>query len=515
MRRRWLLLVAVAVAVGVALVLAGRGGKVYSATAQVVAEAETSTTSKAGDVDVQATNVATQVVMLKSRTVALEVSRRLGAKAAKVSAITIGAVGRSRVIDITVESSDPAIARDGATTYAQTFVDLRRAAAVDSLQGAARILLQRVQQAKAQLDDLDSRISSGNKSPAELQALHNQRDAIAAQQNLFQQKYDKSVADAPVAKGSVEMLQAASLPAHANKPRVVRSGLIGLALGLLVGAGAAFLFEVLDDKVKDPADLEQGDLEVLGVVPLDPDWTDSDQARLVSRLRPGSTEAAAYETVGRAVQHAGTRGPLRTLLVVDPVGSEGATTTMANLAVALARSGRRVTCVDCDLRRPRVHEFFSVPVTPGFTTVMLGDVPLSAAYHHVPAGGGAVRVLAAGPAPPHPEEVLQTGRVDELLKALANDTDVVLIDAPAVLAYEDAEVLARRVDGAVVVVGLGVTRRRELTRTVAALEQAGAPVVGIVLNTLPSGHDVGQPTEDDASPPDSEELATAAPRPDQ
>src|SRR5207237_6615610 len=114
--------------------------------------------------------------------------------------------------------------------------------------------------------------------------------------------------------------------------------------------------------------------------------------------------------------------PMHTLQVTSPAAAEGKTTTLANLAVALARAGQRVVMVDCDLRRPRIHDFFGMPNEVGFTSVLLGEVPLAEAVQEIP-GERLLMLLASGLLPPNPSELLASQRTAQVLAALQSESD--------------------------------------------------------------------------------------------
>jgi polysaccharide biosynthesis transport protein len=491
LRRKWLIIVAVLVAVGVSVALSLVSTKIYAASSQILAESQGTVFTQDGAIVSDPTGVATQVEVIRSRPVAIEVSKRLGERGQLVSAVRVSEVGTTRVISIVAESSDREVARDAATTYAKVYVEQRRTAAVDALQETGRVLLQRAQQAKAQLDDLDAKIAAAKGGDP---GLKTQRDAVAAQYTLYQSRYDQSGVDAPLTRGGVQLLQEAALPGGPVRPKPVRNGILALGLGLFVGAGAAFLFEFLDDTVKTSEDVERHSkgANILGVIPAVADWRNRDMARLVTVEDPTAPISEAYRSLRTSLQFIGLRQPLRTLLVTSPMAAEGKTTTLANIAVTLARSGRRVICVDCDLRRPRLHSFFGLSSTTGFTSVLLGDQPLSASLQSVSvSGGGSLRVLASGPLPPNPAELLGTSRVAELLAAVSADADIVLIDAPPLLPITDAVVLSSRVDGVLLVATAQVTSRRHLARAVELLGQAGAETIGIALNGVSSDGEYG------------------------
>jgi capsular exopolysaccharide synthesis family protein len=172
---------------------------------------------------------------------------------------------------------------------------------------------------------------------------------------------------------------------------------------------------------------------------------------------------------------------VRIIQVTSASAQEGKTTTLANLAVAFASSGLRTVAVCCDLRRPRLHEFFDMDNTLGFTSVLLGEVALSAALQPVP-GQERLLLLASGPLPPNPAELLSSSRAADLLRNLAAQADVVLVDSPPVLPVTDSLVLSQRVDSTVLVSSASTTTRKAAARAAEMLQQVNAPLIGAVLN---------------------------------
>jgi len=172
---------------------------------------------------------------------------------------------------------------------------------------------------------------------------------------------------------------------------------------------------------------------------------------------------------------------MQTLQVTSPTAGEGKTTTLANLGVTLATAGKRVVIVCCDLRRPRIHEFFGLSNKVGFTSALVGERPVSAALQAVP-GMPRLRLLASGPLPPNPSELLSSRRAADMFAALGADADIILIDSPPVLPVTDALVLFRHVDATLMVVSAGSTNRKEVAAAMAKVRQVNAPLIGAVLN---------------------------------
>jgi non-specific protein-tyrosine kinase len=196
---------------------------------------------------------------------------------------------------------------------------------------------------------------------------------------------------------------------------------------------------------------------------------------------PRSAAAEAYRTLSTNIQFSSLDTPIRTLLVTSVGPDEGKSIVLANLAVTMAESGKRVVVVDCDLRRPSLHEVFGVSGQPGLTTMVLDE---GAAAPLQESGIGNVRVLASGPLPPNPSELVSSERFRRVLASVASDADIVLLDAPPVAAVTDATILATRVDGVLLVVDSGRTRRDTARRANEQLQRVGAHLLGAVLTNV-------------------------------
>ncbi|MDQ3681377.1 MAG: polysaccharide biosynthesis tyrosine autokinase, partial [Actinomycetota bacterium] len=201
----------------------------------------------------------------------------------------------------------------------------------------------------------------------------------------------------------------------------------------------------------------------------------------VSLADPSSPAAEAYRTLRTSIKFLRLDTAVRLMQVTSPSAAEGKTSTVANLGVALAMAGQRVIVVCCDLRRPRLHESFGLDNTVGLTTVVVGEVALSDALQPVPGATG-LRLLASGPLPPNPAELLSSRRGGDVLSALRDDADIVILDCPPLLPVTDAVVVSALVDATVVVTTANLTKRKELTRAIELLRQADAPLVGTVFN---------------------------------
>lgn len=207
---------------------------------------------------------------------------------------------------------------------------------------------------------------------------------------------------------------------------------------------------------------------------------------LVTLTNPRSPAAEAYRTLRTNLVFSSVDDPIHTLVVTAPTPGTGKSVTAANLAVTLAQGGRRTLLVDCDLRRPVQHTLWGVANEQGLTTMVLEEAAMSEPPL-VETGVADLRLLPSGPLPPNPADLLGSQRMEAVIAALREQADVVIFDAPPVLAVTDAVLLGAKVDGALLVVRSGRTRRDAAARAKEALERVNVRLVGAVLSHVPRG----------------------------
>ena len=208
---------------------------------------------------------------------------------------------------------------------------------------------------------------------------------------------------------------------------------------------------------------------------------------LVTLTDPRSPVSEAYRTLRTNLSFYSLDNPIRTLVVTSSAMGEGKSTTVANLAVTMAQSGRRTILVDCDLRRPSLHTLFDVSEQPGLTNMLLDetDAPLQAT------GVDNLWLLPSGTKPPNPADLLGTQKVDKVIEKLLAQADIVLFDAPPIIAVTDAAVLGAKVDGVLLVISAGKTRRDHAERAKELLEKAKVRIVGVTLTNAPKDSSLG------------------------
>jgi receptor protein-tyrosine kinase len=282
--------------------------------------------------------------------------------------------------------------------------------------------------------------------------------------------------DQPIGPNEIEVLDRAGYPTSPSSPRPFRNLIIGLALGIVLGGGAALVQDSLDRRLKDSEDVENATgMTVLGVVPYE-----MPRELIPAATHPMSVRAEAYRKVRTNLNFATSGRAPKSIVVTSSTSSEGKTSVAVNLAIACARAGQRVALVDADLRRPMVHAFLQLPDHKGLVDILSGTAELADAIQIVQKGR--VAVLVAGSVPANPSELIGSATMLDVIKRLERECDMVIIDTPPVLPVADGLLLSVNVDAVVIVTRLGETTRDRLRRTKEALDNVRANVVGVVPN---------------------------------
>jgi non-specific protein-tyrosine kinase len=201
---------------------------------------------------------------------------------------------------------------------------------------------------------------------------------------------------------------------------------------------------------------------------------------LVTLKNPQSPAAEAYRTLRTNILFSSVDRPVHTLSVTSPSptdGVDGKSAVIANLAVAMAQAGHTTILVDADLRRPEQHTIWNLPNTTGLTSLMLNEnvAPVKVSIENL-------SVLTSGPLPPNPGDLLSAKRMDEIIANLKTQAEYVLFDVPPVLAASDAMLLSTKLDGILLVVKAGNTRRDHAQRAKELLERVNIRIVGVALS---------------------------------
>ena len=276
--------------------------------------------------------------------------------------------------------------------------------------------------------------------------------------------------------------QRASVPEYPVVPKKIRNLALGVVIGSMLGLGLAFLRDLLDNTVKTQETLEDiTGTGAVGYIPLNKELVSTPA---ISFDTDNSATAEAFRKLRTNLQFLTVDHPPRVFVVTSSSPSEGKSTTSINIALALAEAERTVVLVDGDLRRPRLAKYLDVLGSVGVSTVLSGGAALDEVLQQTKFPR--LSVLAAGPTPPNPSELLGSLAAEKMLTELRSRFDYVVIDSAPLLAVTDGAILAAKSDGALIVVKAGTTRRDQLAHAIGMLNDVGATLLGAVLTMMPT-----------------------------
>ena len=481
-RRKWIVVLVVSLATGIAAYVSQRQEPVYMASADVLLRQDNLAGTLTGVAETgsradPARVSQTQADLARVRPLAAQVVRATGVTMTAAELLRNSSVTpktNSDILTFSVESEDPALATRLATAYAREYTSFRRRLDTSAIERARS-------EAQGRL--------------AELEAAGETRSALYAS---LDEKVQLLNTMAALQTSNAYLVEPADA-ADQISPRPVRTGLLALTLSLILGVGLAFLSETLDTRVRSAEEIATRlGLPLLARLPA-PRRKLRKNNRLVAIDEPKSSNAEAFRILRTNLDFVDLDRQARMIMVTSAIEGEGKSTTAANLAVTLARSGRQVVLVDLDTRRPFLYVFFGLRHETGLTRVALGHIQLEDALKRVaftrdsqgdlsdPSGNGTgkvdgvLEVLPLGPVPPNPGEFAASAALAGILESLRERADLVLIDAPPLLGLGDALVLSSQVDALLLVTRLHTLRRSMLGELHRLLEACPATKLGFVL----------------------------------
>jgi succinoglycan biosynthesis transport protein ExoP len=472
-RRKWIVLATAVLGVLAATALALRQDELYKASAEVLLNRENLAFALTGATDVQAFQDParfdeTQVDVARARAVARRTldatnfPRRPANTFLKHSSVS--AQLNSDILRFKVTDEDPKVAIRLATEYARQFVLYRRS--LDTAPFAQA------------LKDVEARLAQLRRAGARGSDLYKALTDKAQQLRTLETLKTRTATLLNPADRAVQV-----------QPTPIRNGVLGLMIGLVLGLGLASARDRLDTRVRSADEVAVLlDLPLLARVP-QPSKRSSGPEELALLHDPSGAEAESFRRLRTSLDFVNLDRRAQTIMVTSALEKEGKSTIAANLAVAFARAGKTVSLVDLDLRRPTVARLFRIEDRPGITDVALGGVGVTDALHRISlsqlashdGARGMLDILPSGTKPPDPGEFIGTNALSDVLLALRNGADLVLIDAPPLLHVGDAMTLSGKIDAMILVTRLKIIRRptlRELQRLLAA---SPAAKLGFVL----------------------------------
>jgi polysaccharide biosynthesis transport protein len=490
LRRQLVLIVAVTLlGAGVAAGWSLGRASVYESTASVLARAITTDAFDPGQRIDQQLNMFNQRQLAQSEPVAAAAARSLRTTATPAQLlehVEVDVPANSQILRVRYRDTVPDTARRGADAFAKAYLAFREADARAQAKASQTSLLKDVARLNRQVAAAEKVIRSPRATSSDRQAaqarltsLNDRLQPLNVQLNGF-----LSLDYTP---GT--LIAAAALPSRPASPNRRLDTGIGLLVGLFLGLALGFVRDRTDDRLRGREDLAgRLDRPVLATVPPLSGWVRQGRLRwrrrhrdrLVTLEQPDGPAAESYRTLRTRMARLAGQLDVNSVMVVSAGAGEGKSTTAANLAVALAETGKDVLLVSADLRQPRVHRFFGLDNTSGLSDLLTDGAtadngqPWSVAPH--------LWVLPSGPPPNRPSALMDSDAMRRFLKEQRDQFDFLVLDCPPALVVADALALAPLADAVLVVADARAGDREAVSRMKEELEQVGGRIVGAVLN---------------------------------
>ena len=480
-RRKWSILALTALTVVSALVFSFRQTPMYESTVRVQLKPQTASQYLQGVPVTSLISMDTERELAQSVAVSSIVGNRLGRDpVALLKRLSVTIPTNTAILELVFQDPSPQVAAAGADAFANAYLLFKTEQAENAIKERRTQLQDRIDGLGKDLADARATLETAEPGSTEYTAAKDEIERINSDLVFYRGQLG-SLNVGEIDPGDV--IDPAEVPLEPASPNHVRNGALALAVGLALGVGIAFLRERLDDRIGSREELEEAvGAPVLAIVPRVAGWKKRAQTELVTISHPKGAPAEAYRTIRTNIQFIAREDNFKILTVTSASDGEGKTTTVANLAVTLAQTGKRVLAVSCDLRKPRLHRFFKVENKVGVTNILAGETTLVGAAQRV--GIDTLRVIASGPVPATPTELLGSEEMDELLRQFRRAADYVLVDTAPILAVADTLVLAPKSDGVIVVVDSTSTSRAAVEHSREQLEQIGGNVIGGIFNNF-------------------------------
>jgi tyrosine-protein kinase len=405
---------------------------------------------------------ATNIKLVSSDAVSVRTAKALdvpGLNAADVrDAVSVTPEGESELIAIEATAADPALATKIANEFARQYIDFSRDEAKAKIEATKAPI-------EAQLEEIPLADREGT-SASVLERKIRQLDALKAIQT-----------------GNAELAQPATEPTSPSSPRTARNVALGILLGLLLGIALVLAREQFDRRLRDLEEIEEIlRLPVLGTIP---------RSRAIfelgagAELTPTGAEGEAFRMLRANLHYFNVDRTVKSILITSAAAQDGKTTVAWNLAQSEARAGTKILYIEADLRRPTLAASLGLGDHDGLSLVLAGISEPKGAIRNT----HGVDLLTAGPLPPNPAELIESKRMNELLKWAEGEYERVIVDTPPSAVVADAVPLFGRVGGVAVVVRLQRSPREPIEALRDQLANTRAPVLGIVVNGVEAPSD--------------------------
>jgi succinoglycan biosynthesis transport protein ExoP len=399
------------------------------------------------------------------------------------------ALPNTQLIEIAVTDVNPLRAQVVANSLADQLVLRSPTSARPEDQERQQFVSTQLSDLQTQIEETQNEIAKYQEqlgtlnSARELQDTQNQIAALQTKLTTLQGNYAALLANTQQgATNTLTIIEPAELPTNPIGPKKTMSIMLSAAIGFSLAAGAAYVLEYLDDTLKTPEEISLIlGATIIGFIGETGASGDNRNGIYVSK-HPRSPIAEAYRSLRANLEFAAVDRPLKTIMIASADPDAGKSSVAANLAVIMAQGEKSVVLVDADLRKSSIHTYAELPNEIGLSDLFRNGADVSKAVQVWK--DQKVNVITGGSSPPNPAELLGSKKMDNILARLGENADVVVIDSPPFI-VSDALMLAAKVDGVLVVIRPGHTRKKIAVAMMEQLNRAGARILGVVLNRIP------------------------------
>lgn len=493
----WLILLCTVAAGIVAYIVSIYSTDIYQAQSSVLISVKRGSGTDTVDIWSSERTARTYAQLMTRNTTKESVAESMGVNLeefnASITNVNVTPVRDTQLIRVTVEGIEPQAVTWVANNLPQEFIAEIRATQTEKFAETKASLQQQLDELTNQIDRTRNEIVSfGDSTTAQEEvALGRLNNSLTQYENNYSralQSFENVRLEEVRSTDDISLVEPAVAPVNPIRPRVLINTLLASIVGAMMALGAIFLMEYLDDRIKSPRELMSiARAPLLGAVTRIPQAIadksgSTNTTSLITIREPRNPISESYRGIRTNLQFANVDSNIKSLIVTSAVPNEGKTTTAANLAIVMAQSGMKVAVVDADLRKPSQHKIFGIPAKSGLMNALFneGVSPLRfAAQGSIPN----LSVIPCGKRPPNPSEIIGSQRMRNLVQQLQQEVDIVIFDAPPLLAVTDAQILATQVDGVLLVVKQG-TEKGAVARAAESLEQVNARLLGMVMNNM-------------------------------
>lgn len=449
-----------------------------------------------------------QKEIIQSRNIAREVFDEFGLSGTKkyikskdpiadfLKTITVEPVRDTRLLKLNVDNKDPRLAADIANRIAEIYVVrnlsyISKSEVINLLKNEHLKLQTKLSEYSKIYKDKHPQMIRLKREMEQMEERMRQEAGydVTKPFSLGMRPETSGLTIAGLSANNISIQDRAEAPKVPLKPKKRLNILLAVIFGLLGGIGLAFFFEYLDDTVKGLEDIERLAWPYLGGVPkIDGKRRMSEaQKDLLAHIQPKDPITEAYRSIRTSILFSSTEEHhLRSMLVTSPGPQEGKTTTICNLAITMAQSKKKVLLVDADMRKPRLHEIFNKENETGLSNFLSEQAKFKQVIQQTEIEG--LFLVSGGPHPPNPSELLSSHKVTEFINEAKDEFEFILFDTPPIAVVTDASVLARAVDGVILVLESEKTSKRALPRVNQLLKETRARLTGVLFNKVDISH---------------------------